>query len=79
MVKWLHAYVYICEKNNWCVVGTSPLRRMGSFCENPSDDFWTIHPTEYNIIEVAEVQMPDGATWMGTQDHSKWVRVDNIK
>ncbi|CAE7513358.1 unnamed protein product [Symbiodinium microadriaticum] len=48
--------------------------RMGSFCENTDDDFWTVHPTAYNIIEVSEVEMPDGAAWLGTQDHSKWVR-----
>jgi hypothetical protein len=47
---------------------------MSSFCENADDDTWQEHPTQYNVLEVAEVQMPDGASWLGTQDHSKWVR-----
>jgi hypothetical protein len=48
--------------------------RMGSVCENTDDDTWTIHPIGYDIIEVSVVTMPDGATWTGTGDHSKWVR-----
>jgi len=26
----------------------------------------------YDVYEVASVVMPDGTTWAGTQDHSKW-------
>lgn len=47
--------------------------RMGSVCEDTDDDTWTVHPNTYDIIEVAVVTMPDGGTWKGTEDHSKWV------
>jgi hypothetical protein len=43
-------------------------------CQNADDDTWQLHSTAYDVIEVASVIMPDGATWLGTQDHSKWVR-----
>jgi deoxyribonuclease II len=48
--------------------------RMGSVCENSDDDTWTVHPSSYDIIEVSLVTMPDGDSWKGTSDHSKWVR-----
>jgi deoxyribonuclease II len=47
--------------------------RMGSVCENSDDDTWTVHPISYDIIEVSLVTMPDGGSWKGTSDHSKWV------
>ena len=47
--------------------------RMGSVCANEDDDTWNVHPTPYDIIEVSVVTMPDGGTWKGTEDHSKWV------
>lgn len=47
--------------------------RMGSVCSNTDDDTWLVHPNTYDIIEVSVVTMPDGATWKGTEDHSKWV------
>jgi hypothetical protein len=47
--------------------------RMSSFCESGNDDVWMVHPTKYDVLEVAVVTMPDGGTWPGTQDHSKWV------
>jgi hypothetical protein len=48
---------------------------MSSFCENVGvDDTWHTHPTKYDVIEVAQVTMPDKQTWSGTSDHSKWVR-----
>lgn len=30
-------------------------------------------PTHAVCLQVAEVSMPDGASWLGTEDHSKWV------
>lgn len=44
--------------------------RMGSICSND-----TVHDYGmlYNVYEVASVTMPDGAEWLGTEDHSKWV------
>ena len=42
--------------------------RMGSFCVNDS-----VYNTEYNVMEVDTVTMPDGVMWKGTEDHSKWV------
>ena len=48
---------------------------MGSFCDSGNDDTYLVHPTEYEVFEVSEVTMPDGANWAGTQDHSKWVGV----
>lgn len=47
--------------------------RMGSVCANQDDDVWTVHPNQYDIMEVSVVTMPDGGTWKGTEDHSKWV------
>eukprot|EP00602_Paraphysomonas_sp_CaronLab_P006100 CAMPEP_0185020602 /NCGR_PEP_ID=MMETSP1103-20130426/3215_1 /TAXON_ID=36769 /ORGANISM="Paraphysomonas bandaiensis, Strain Caron Lab Isolate" /LENGTH=645 /DNA_ID=CAMNT_0027551601 /DNA_START=313 /DNA_END=2250 /DNA_ORIENTATION=- len=46
--------------------------RMSSICEDADDDTWAIHTVPYTILEVSEVTMPDGASWLGTKDHSKW-------
>ena len=40
---------------------------MGSIC---GDDI--IKTTQYEVIEVSTMIMPDGTSWTGTQDHSKW-------
>lgn len=47
--------------------------RMSSICESGEDDTWAIRPLPYDIFQVSEVTMPDGASWLGTEDHSKWV------
>ncbi len=47
---------------------------MGSVCANADDDTWMVHPSAYDILEVSVVTMPDGSTWKGTEDHSKWVK-----
>lgn len=42
--------------------------RIGSICANetiPKSD-------SYDVWEVANIIMPDGETWTGTKDHSKW-------
>ncbi len=39
-----------------------------SFCTNSTGP----RPTDYNIYSVNEVVMPDGTSWKGTKDHSKW-------
>lgn len=49
------------------------LCRMGSICRNQDDDVWETNPKSLDIMEVESVVMPDGASWLGTQDHSKWV------
>ncbi len=46
---------------------------MGSVCANADDDTWMVHPSAYDILEVSVVTMPDGSSWKGTEDHSKWV------
>lgn len=47
---------------------------MSSICQDATDDVWTIHDLVYDVYEVSRVTMPDGQTWSGTEDHSKWVR-----
>jgi hypothetical protein len=47
---------------------------MGSICEDADDDVWMMHDLYYDVLEVEKVTMPNGATWLGTEDHSKWVR-----
>ena len=32
----------------------------------------TTPQVEYDIYEVSEMRMENGAMWRGTQDHSKW-------
>lgn len=51
--------------------------RIGSICQDSNKDSNsdTDDPPKtdkYDIMEVAEVAMPDGITWTGTHDHSKW-------
>lgn len=36
------------------------------------DDSGLKSTEEFGVYEVANVLMPDGISWMGTQDHSKW-------
>lgn len=40
--------------------------RMSSICGDGEKD------EVYNVYEVTGVHMPDGTSWTGTQDHSKW-------
>ena len=46
---------------------------MSSNCQDDNDDTWEQHQLEYDIIQVETVMMPDGESWQGTEDHSKWV------
>ena len=42
--------------------------RMSSICgDGPKQN-----QEEYDVYMVAEVKMPDGTSWEGSQDHSKW-------
>jgi len=41
--------------------------RMGSIC---GDNITKV--TDYEVYEVSTMRMPDGVSWTGTQDHSKW-------
>lgn len=41
--------------------------RMGSICGSGGEK-----TTDYDIIEVSTMALPDGVSWKGTQDHSKW-------
>lgn len=45
--------------------------RMGSMCLNDTEHVYP-YATEFNVYEVASVTMPDGFSWTGTEDHSKW-------
>ena len=54
---------------------------MPSFC---TDDEWSPVPkagreVDSNIWEVNEVVMPDGTSWTGSHDHSKWAVVNGTK
>jgi len=40
--------------------------RMGSICGDG------VKKTNYDVIEVSTMALPDGVVWKGTQDHSKW-------
>lgn len=42
--------------------------RFGSICSSPSGP----KKQTYNVYAVATVKMPDGTSWAGTDDHSKW-------
>ena len=46
---------------------------MSSNCEDANDDTWMQHSLEHDIMQVDTVAMPDGQTWKGVEDHSKWV------
>ena len=43
--------------------------RMGSICPSGVSEPKT---DKYDVIEVSTIAMPDGVTWSGTKDHSKW-------
>jgi deoxyribonuclease-2 len=42
--------------------------RISSVCSSPAGP----KKQPYNVMEVATVTMPDGTSWDGTSDHSKW-------
>lgn len=42
--------------------------RFGSVCTSPAGP----KKQTYNVYAVQSVKMPDGVTWQGTDDHSKW-------
>ena len=45
--------------------------KLPSFCKGNDPDV-PDHSSEYDVLFVNNVTMPDGATWLGTKDHSKW-------
>ena len=42
--------------------------RIGSVCSSPSGP----KKQPYDVMAVSTVTMPDGTSWSGTDDHSKW-------
>jgi len=45
--------------------------RLPSFCTT-SNGSTSAHAVDYDVLAVNLVTMPDGTTWKGTADHSKW-------
>ena len=45
--------------------------RMGSMCTGHEQEVY-YNTLLHDVMEVSTVTMPDGASWTGTKDHSKW-------